>query len=77
MVQRQLQKAVLADSGLAALAVAKERPDASRENDHAPSARSSSVDAVRDKLRKAILYIERNPGIVKSITSFPYIAKSF
>jgi hypothetical protein len=32
---------------------------------------------VRDKLQKAILYIERNPEIVKSITSFPYIAKSF
>jgi putative transposase len=36
-----------------------------------------SIDAVRDKLQKAILYIERNPEIVKSITSFPYIAKSF
>ena len=35
-----------------------------------------SIDAVRDKLQKAILYIERNPEIVKSITSFPYIAKS-
>jgi hypothetical protein len=29
------------------------------------------------KLRQAILYIERNSEIVKSITSFPYIAKSF
>ena len=36
-----------------------------------------SIDAVRAKLQKAILYIERNPEIVKSITSFPYIAKSF
>jgi transposase len=35
-----------------------------------------SIDAVRAKLQKAILYIERNPEIVKSITSFPYIAKS-
>jgi len=26
--------------------------------------------------KEAILYIERNPRIVKSITSFPYIAKS-
>jgi hypothetical protein len=32
---------------------------------------------VRTKLRQAILHIERNPEIVKSITSFPYIAKSF
>jgi hypothetical protein len=23
-----------------------------------------------------VLYIERNPALVKSITSFPYIAKS-
>ena len=36
-----------------------------------------SIDAVRAKLQKAILYIERNPEIVKSITTFPYIAKSF
>jgi len=36
-----------------------------------------SMDAVRDKLDEAILYIERNPEVVKSITSFPYIAKSF
>jgi hypothetical protein len=28
------------------------------------------------KLKQAILYIERNPEIVKSITSFRYIAKS-
>ena len=35
-----------------------------------------SIDAVRPKLKQAILYIERNPKIVKSITSFPYIRKS-
>src|SRR5260370_12942738 len=33
-----------------------------------------SIDAVYRKLDEAILYIERNPEIVKSITSFPYIA---
>ena len=36
-----------------------------------------SIDHVRHKLHEAILYIERNPKVVKSITSFPYIAKSF
>jgi transposase len=36
-----------------------------------------SMDAVRKKLKEAILYIKRNPKAVKSITSFPYIAKSF
>ena len=36
-----------------------------------------SMDAVHQKLSEAVLYIERNPQIVKSITSFPYIAKSF
>ena len=36
-----------------------------------------SIDAVHQKLEEAILYIERNPKMVKSITSFPYIAKSF
>jgi hypothetical protein len=36
-----------------------------------------SIDAVRAKLKQAILYIERNPTMVKSITSFPYIRKSF
>ena len=36
-----------------------------------------SIDAVNRKLEQAILYIERNPETVKSITSFPYIAKSF
>ena len=35
-----------------------------------------SIDAVRTKLKQAVLYIERNPETVKSITSFPYIAKS-
>ena len=36
-----------------------------------------SIDHVRQKLHEAILYVERNPKLVKSITSFPYIAKSF
>ena len=36
-----------------------------------------SITAVRAKLKHAILYIERNSEIVKTITSFPYIAKSF
>jgi hypothetical protein len=35
-----------------------------------------SIDAVRAKLKAAILYMERKPEIVKSITSFPYIHKS-
>jgi transposase len=35
-----------------------------------------SIDAVRTKLKQAILYSERNPAMVKSITTFPYIAKS-
>jgi hypothetical protein len=35
------------------------------------------MDAVRQKLEEAILYIERNPKLVRSITSFPYITKSF
>ena len=35
-----------------------------------------SMNAVRAKLQQAVLYIERNSKIVKSITSFPYIAKS-
>jgi len=29
------------------------------------------VAAVHQKLKQAILYIERNPKLVKSITSFP------
>ena len=36
-----------------------------------------SIGAVRAKLKQAILYIERNPKLVQSITSFPYIVKSF
>ena len=35
-----------------------------------------SIDAVRRKLEQAIIYIERNPETVKSITSFPYIVRS-
>ena len=35
-----------------------------------------SMEAVRAKLRQAILYIERNPGLVRSMTSFPYIINS-
>jgi transposase len=36
-----------------------------------------SIDHVRQKLHEAILYVEHNPDVVKSITSFPYIARSF
>ena len=36
-----------------------------------------SMNEVNAKLDEAALYIERNPKVVKSITSFPYIAKSF
>ena len=35
-----------------------------------------SIDAVRAKLEQAILYLEHNPDIVKSVTGFPYIIKS-
>jgi transposase len=35
-----------------------------------------SMDEVYGKLEEAALYIQRNPKIVKSITSFPHIAKS-
>jgi len=35
-----------------------------------------SMDAVRAKLRQAILYMEHNPKLVRSITSFPYIVNS-
>src|SRR5262249_39147061 len=35
-----------------------------------------SMHEVYAKLEDAALYIERNPALVKSITSFPYIAKS-
>lgn len=36
-----------------------------------------SINHVRQKLHEAILYVEHNPNVVKSIASFPYIAKSF
>jgi putative transposase len=35
-----------------------------------------SMDEVYGKLEEAALYIQRNPKIVKSITSFPYIVNS-
>jgi len=35
-----------------------------------------SMDDVYAKLAEAAAYIERNPAIVKSITSFPYIVRS-
>jgi transposase len=35
-----------------------------------------SIDAVRAKLRQAILFIERNPKLVRSITSCPYNVNS-
>jgi hypothetical protein len=34
------------------------------------------MDDVNAKLDEAAFYIERNPTLVKSITSFAYIAKS-
>jgi hypothetical protein len=34
------------------------------------------MEEVYSKLEEAALYIDHNPAIVKSITSFPYIAKS-
>jgi hypothetical protein len=34
------------------------------------------MDKVCDQLEEAALYIERNPKMVKSITSFPYIVGS-
>jgi hypothetical protein len=36
-----------------------------------------SIDAVYAKLNEATGYINRNPQLVKSITSFPYIVWSF
>jgi transposase len=36
-----------------------------------------SIDAVYAKLNEAIGYINLNPELVKSITSFPYIVRSF
>ena len=35
-----------------------------------------SMNQVYNKLEEAALYIERNPKLVKSITSFPYIVRS-
>jgi hypothetical protein len=35
-----------------------------------------SMHEVRAKLQQAVLYIERNPDLVRSITSFPYIVNS-
>ena len=35
-----------------------------------------SMHKVCDKLEEATLYIERNPKMAKSITSFPYIVRS-
>jgi putative transposase len=35
-----------------------------------------SIEAVHRKLEEAIIYIERNPELVKSITGFPYIVRS-
>jgi transposase len=35
-----------------------------------------SMDAVHAKLNQAILYMQRNPKLVRSITSFPYIVNS-
>jgi hypothetical protein len=34
------------------------------------------MNQVYAKLEEAALYMERNPKLVKSITSFPYIVKS-
>ena len=34
------------------------------------------MDEVNAKLDEAVFYLERNSKLVKSITSFPYIAKS-
>jgi hypothetical protein len=34
------------------------------------------MNAVRAKLKQAILYIERNPKLVRSLTCFPYIVNS-
>ena len=36
-----------------------------------------SMDAVHAKLEQAILHVKSNPMTVKSITSFPYITRSF
>ena len=36
-----------------------------------------SMAEVHEKLEEAILYVDRNPKLVKSMTSFPYIVRSF
>lgn len=38
--------------------------------------KSHAPQVARIGLEQAILYIERNPKLVRSITSFPYIANS-
>jgi hypothetical protein len=38
--------------------------------------KNGSLRPPRAKLKQAILYVERNPTMVKSITTFPYIRKS-
>jgi hypothetical protein len=35
-----------------------------------------SMNALRAKLKQVIVYIERNPKLVRSLTSFPYIVNS-
>jgi hypothetical protein len=40
------------------------------------SVKKSSMDEVCDKLEEAVLYVELNPKMVKSITSFPYTVGS-
>jgi hypothetical protein len=37
---------------------------------------AKSMDEVCDKLEEAAIYIECNPKMVKSMTSFPYIMNS-
>jgi hypothetical protein len=37
---------------------------------------AKSMDEVCEMLVEGSLYIERNPELVKSMTSFPYIARS-
>ena len=36
-----------------------------------------SMDEVNEKLEEATMCIEQNPTLVRSVTSFPYISKSF
>jgi hypothetical protein len=43
---------------------------------YSPELNPKSMHAVHAKLGEAILYIERNPELVRSITSFPYIVNS-